>query len=118
MIKDQSTAEERIKGNLYFPFKSYAEYINQIVISAMEVNDIIDGIPVPYIADYWLICPLFRKKFKDLVFFAYIASYEGHLNALMPWCTFDIAKYAHRKFEQARKDFFKRIEKQSRGIYD
>lgn len=102
-LKVDSTAEERAKGNIYKPFASYREYKETVLLMAWELNEMVEGIPAPMIADYWIITPLFRDRFKRMVKAAHFIHCEHDVQKMLSWCNVDIEKYA-AQFDDANRN--------------
>lgn len=96
MRKITSSAEDRHKDSNYLPFKSYTEYRDHVLMMAAELNEIVDGIPIYLIPDYWLHSSRFRAMFKRMAYAAHHIHYEEKVQTMMPWCYVNIAEYARR----------------------
>jgi hypothetical protein len=94
--KITSEIENRERSNPYAPFKSYTEYRDQIIIIAMDINDIIGSIPPTLVHIVWLHDARFRHHFRQAVKMAHYIHREDLLQRLLPWCQFDLTQYAQR----------------------
>lgn len=84
-------------GNPYNPFGGYQGYRNHLLISAYELNEMVQDIPIANIPDYWLRIPLFRQRFKRVAYMAWYIHAEDDIQCMIGrWCSVDIRQYAAR----------------------
>lgn len=90
------SAEEQQKANPYFPFISFDDYCTTMIVNAVEMNEITQGIPQLMIADLWLMDARLRSLFRRATYMAHFVHREDMLQRLLPWCWVNIKEYCKR----------------------
>lgn len=94
--KITSTAEDRAKNNPYSPFQSYTEYRDHMLIIALDINEIIEDMPLSVIPEIWMHDTRMRYLFRTAAEMAHYIHAEELLQKMLPWCQFNIKKYCTR----------------------